>query len=684
MFKFFRKYNNYILVIGVVVLMVAFLIQPVLSIFMPDPAQDVIGTLESEELTLGQRRGAANQLDLLASAFPLLRLPESVDAMQWMLAMRDAEAMGLSASIAEVDLLVLMINRWIEAFNAMNTSNRPVPQLQLERIAKRLRVSVESLRGVLRDRIVYEDYKSLVAGLQHVSLIQQLDHQVQMYELTRQGMTQLAYRLSYKANPMPRISVPRREHFLHDLYSRVRVTAALVDAQAYLHRVEQPAQQEVEDLFDRYKNDLPGQSEPNGIGYRFADRVKLEYLSVPFNRLRQTVQIEEADALSYYDRHPHEFKIALPSTQPGDAPPDSTGAITQPYEVVRGQIVDQLKDEQATALGDRIMKSAQAMLLEDARSLDESEGYRVVTPDWQPISLQAVADRLKKQFGVQVDVSPHDQEWLTREGLAQLPGIREAFLVGTRTYSFVSYATSARELLDPDTPHPLASLRLQAMLPSSPLISASRGRYLFRLTAAQRSHPPDSLEEVRPQVVEDARRLAAYELAKQDIEMWHQRARTETLEGLASQADLTLINPPAFAKHEPAFSEGQTGRLQPPNIEAIGRDQSFVDAVFDLSQRTREAGGVQQVPPDQRLVVLPIDRRFSLALARLDETLPMTRKDAEMMSLLQPVDTMISLLFNADLAVDPLSFDAIADRVGYKPAHSDADPGVAEPPDSAE
>ena len=62
MLKFFRQYNKYILSVGVALLMIAFLIQPTLSMFAPSPGNRTIGTIGDTEITLQDQRQAGTTL----------------------------------------------------------------------------------------------------------------------------------------------------------------------------------------------------------------------------------------------------------------------------------------------------------------------------------------------------------------------------------------------------------------------------------------------------------------------------------------------------------------------------------------------------------------------------------------------------------------------------------------------
>ena len=286
--------------------------------------------------------------------------------------------------------------------------------------------------------------------------------------------------------------------------------------------------------------------------------MRIEYLTVPFNTIREQVQVEEADALDYYDTHADEFSTPLPANSPNDDAVQQSDP--QPYPQVRSRIIRILADQQAAKLSDQIIKTAQAILLENTRGLAESNGYRVIPDGWSPMALADVAQRIKEQFGVTVAVHRHhDDRWLTRSALIKLPIIGSARLVGQNAAGLVPYVMSAKKMLGQDTDNPLVSLRLQTQIPGMPLISPNGDRCLFRLIGTEVSRVPDSMDQVRPQVVQDAKRLAAYQRLQDDAQIWLDRAQSETVEVLASQLNVDLLTPRTVLEAPIRFCQRHTG-----------------------------------------------------------------------------------------------------------------------------
>src|SRR5690606_1841290 len=134
-----------------------------------------------------------------------------------------------------------------------------------------------------------------------------------------------------------RLSEPLIQHFLYDEQATVAGEAVLVDSERYLDQVAPPTEAELEALFAQYRDDLRGQGEPYGFGYRVPSRVKIEYLVVPMDRVRSQVRVSVAEAMAYYDDHAAEFRAEPPATATAPAEPQ-----VRPYAEVRDQVIDRL------------------------------------------------------------------------------------------------------------------------------------------------------------------------------------------------------------------------------------------------------------------------------------------------------------------------------------------------------
>ena len=511
-------------------------------------------------------------------------------------------------------------------------------------------------------------------GLTHMTIKERLEHYVAAGRFLQFGYYQgAAVEIESAFRGSPRLSEPMLTRFLHDNQATTQAVAAVIPSDRYLTRTSQPDEQTLTDLFDRYKQSLPGQGKPYGLGYRVPDRVKIEYLEITPERARERVRVDEADALSYYDTHQDKFR------EPVDTDPDTPDTDDQtklkPYTEVRAKILERLKNQKASELADRILKAAQAIMLEDARGLEQKDGYRVLPEEWEPLSMVDVAKQLHTQFDVLPVIHHHQDRWLTPRQLAALPGIAASQLPNQqKAVGFMPYVFSAKEWSRPEPVDGLMSLRLQAKMPSTTLVSPEGHRYLFRLVAVAPSKVPASLDEARTQVERDAKRLEAFRLLTEESATWLERAQRDGLETLASKENLQLIKPQPFSKRVSEID----GRLNVPDVPGIGREKAFVDGAFNLVDQALDATrstNIETVPAAQRTAAVAVDGMTSLLLIRVDKVEPMTRSQFKNMASAPQVGAWInqSLTGDMDGSVDndPLSIASLSSRVGYVPTYDD-------------
>lgn len=664
MLKFFRKYNKWILSVGACFLMVAFLVDPSLwSSGGGDMGGEPVGTVGETTLTVGDQRQAQAELALLRQ-LGLLVLVDGDEELTWVLMKHEAAALGLDAGRADVDMVLGLLG---------------VDEARLSQLARDMRASPEFVRETIRQWVMNQQYRELMLGLAHQPLQDRLTMYMTAASLYQQAAGQPEFIRPYfyqqadvalaAAAGRPRLSEPMLQRMAIDQLATARFTALAIPAGKVLPQVTtEPDAQALESLFERFKDTLPPRGEESEglpFGYRTPDRVHVEYLAVPLDRVTPRITIDEADALAHYEANKDRYRAPV---DPEKADMLSARGELRSYVEVRTRIIEELTQERAGDLADRIIKAARSQLLDDARSLPEKEGYRDIPADWTPMPLTAVAEAVQQdaQLGVLPDVRGFGERWFDMRDLAELPGIGRSVTTGSRPIPFPVYAMSTREI-SPDSP--AASLtRMQVGLPSAPLVDGQGTRYLFRLTAAEPARSPASLDEVREQVVSDARRVAAFELLKSQSQTWLDQARDRAdWEALAQTLGVERIESGAVPRRELA------GRGQPlaPMIDGIGRSEAVIDAVFDKASVLADEGKIADIPPADRLGAAASEPSLSLIVFRVEEFTPIAQSvyRNEVGSPAFTVRASAALEPREGDAPDPLSLAAIKDRIKFVSAH---------------
>ncbi len=647
MLKFFRKYNKWILGVGGSLLMVVFLIQPVMSMFQADPMKMALGTTDAGDLTRGDVISATSELNLLRQfGLSLDRDPNedstNNDPLRWALILKDAQSLGLSASMREIDLLQLDLGQ---------------SAADIELIASRINATPGYVRQAMRDWLIVQQYKELVAGQAHLPGRDRA-------RLMRGALTDPQSYRFYEAMAYgtSRLSKPLVEHFLQDQGAQVSGQVVVIRADQFLADSPTPTEAEIQALYEQYKDSLPGRGEPYGFGYRVPDRVKIEYLSIPMDDARQKVKVSEADALGHYRQYPQRFGGELASAQ-------SQAVAPKPYEQVRDDVIEDLTSQRAFELVEKMAKAAYGFFYEDTRGMAKHNDYRVVEDASALTSMREIADRLESEYGLLPNVHTAEGGWVNAEALIALPGIGQGRLADNLRVDFTSFVLSVKEL-EPSTDNPLLPRRLQVGLAGSPIIDRDSSRYVFRLTAAQPTHLPESLDAVRARVTQDTRKLNAYKKLLAESESWNSQAVDEGLEAVAARAQTTVVPLPQTTRRVPLAN----GLLAAPLLPGVGQSEAFVEAFFGTANGARENGGVQDASPDVVTGDVGIDPMLALAVYRVDSYQPLTREEynADANNPLLPIMIDATVL-SQTRAESPLSLKALSHRLNYKDDRTDDD-----------
>lgn len=645
MFKFFRQYNKIILVVGGCVLMVAFLIPQAVQMFAPSPAKESIGTMHGEKVTRGQAQSAAYELRLLNN-LPFRAGLLTQDEMAWMMIQADAKHMGLWASDREVDLALEAVG---------------IDEETLLDMAEARRTTTGTIREVVRRWLIAEQYRQTVVGTTYrdprggspslaLNRLQSISQSLQ--QIQQLGNLPPAYRdqfLRYalaEANGTRRLSAPLLAHFIQDNYAAVQGRVALIrpDADA----VPKPDDATLQDVFDQYKNNLPGAGEPFPFGYQYPDRVKITAVQLPMGQVRQQINVEYLDVLDAYRANPQRF-----ANESGDAPKTPTpDAVTQ--------LTEELTDRRAEQLAAKIVATVQSLLAENRRGQPQADGYYAFADDFTPLPWEEINATVQQEHGVTLNVTGDPDEWVAVGDLPTMPGIGTSRIGEGQGVPFAAYVNATQELAD-DPSQILRSLRTQVGVASKPLRGFDGNLYFFRLTDAQSAHAPDSLDEVRDQVVADAKTIAAYEQLVAEAESWKNRVVKVDLDAIADSGDVSIHDLPPFQKV--AGTDGEA-----PPVPHVGRSRAFVDAAFALVDAVGDPqADIAELPREQRVAVTPLpgaDDGPAFAIYVLDGFEPLTRSGYE-----DEVERGASLA--ADSMLDgsemsnPLSTEAMAKRVGF-------------------
>ncbi|MEL7088160.1 MAG: hypothetical protein AAGL98_06905, partial [Planctomycetota bacterium] len=539
------------------------------------------------------------------------------DGLAWLLIQRDAQQLGLYASDREVELALQTVG---------------IDQEQLLTLAKDARTTTDTIEEVVRRWLISEQYRQLVMGtayrdprgnsaspaIERLQVFRETANQIverQLQglqnlppELLQQFAPQVYQEASFmaglQANGTHRLSAPMLQHYVQDNYPTVEGRVVLVrpDTDA----VDEPTEAQIAEVFAEYKDDLPGQGEPFPFGYRYPDRVKLEYLRIPMRQVLDATQVDYVEVLDAYQTNRTFF-----ADETGESP-------EMPTAEAVASLTQQLKAEKARQLAGRIMAQVQGILGEDVRGYAQDGGYVQLPEDFTPLPWSDVVEAVRAEHDVRLDVMGDPEAWVATDELRDLEGIGFSVIGDGNGVPFENYVATTRRLETADN-RVRRSLRSQVGVASKPLRDQEGNLYLFRLLDAEASHVPASLDEVRDRVVADAKTIAAYERLVTENDSWKNMALSEGLDAVAEAAGTGVAQTFAFPKV--ADNQGN-----PPDVLGVGTNRAFVDAAFGLVEAVGATADVESLSPEQRLAVTPLTSAEggpALSLFMLDDFQPL-------------------------------------------------------------
>lgn len=465
--------------------------------------------------------------------------------------------------------------------------------------------------------------------------------------------------------------------------------------------------------FEKYADTVAGdvsESNPFGFGYKYPDRVKLQYIAVTKAEVRKVVQASrtpyewEVEARKYYRQNQDEFKTdattqATQPAQPSDLTAASTRPTTKPYEDVQQTIKDQLIDAETerrmNAIRDRLVSTLATdwaayrnAIGADAASAQTSTAPSVAAapPSSQGVPyptfeyLQKLTKQIQasEQFGVLPTAVSIADRWLTFDDLNKLPGVGQAHLNGV---PMGSYVMSTALPFVPEAQREEGGW-LRVMEPTRPMVDPNESIYIVRLSAAQPSHKPATIAEVEQQLRADLLTARAYELAKADAQKLLEQARQQgSLRAAADERTVVSAGPitnregqvvPALALTGPPADRfvNQAFRLlatTQPTAAAPTRPANAVTPVASTNQATTQgtdgADGADYPRPID-LVELPRDGR--VLVAQLGDVQAMWTERSIPMELTQ-IQRALAVNLMRDFIQSWFSYDNVVARLNFIP-----------------
>ncbi len=597
MLKLLRKYNKWILAVGGSVLMVVFLL-PSLQGMGRSPAGIVVATIDGEKITLRDEQNAQQELLFLRSLEPRVEVPldvmflrvgvgdqESIAAqrpgLHWLMLTKEAQRNGMVGGPQDGRSFLFDLSSMIVGQEFMRMAPYRDPAELEAQLPAAQRAEHDALEAARADYITSQGAP---------------ERWVDGALAKARGVLRLynAY-LNFDQPGLPESAAIAQRY-----YDKATIDFFLIDAAQRVDPDWTPSEDEVALQYALHKNTARGQGE-HGFGYRDDDQVKFEWIRVSRLDVQNAVTVSavEANAAWRADR----VKYA------GD------------FNAERGRVVEDLRALRV----DAVMKQAEQAVLAEAQKsqtgLTRTEAGRFVLPEgWAGPALSAIAEAVgqkrRAQHGASIPnplIDSSGEFWVTRGGVLALPSVGHASMqVGPNRVPLTDLVFSTAEI-DPESP-----FRVQTGVLAGPLLAQPPGDVVFfRVTAARPAGEP-GLEMVRGLVVEDLRRLEAFnDLVNQAPEI---RGRV-VAEGMAAAAEsfgATLrrgvgVERRGMGVLEPSAEFGPRD-LQPINTETVR------NAIVDRVDALDDTRPLNELPPEELVVTIPLPATLALLVSGIRDT----------------------------------------------------------------
>jgi hypothetical protein len=381
--------------------------------------------------------------------------------------------------------------------------------------------------------------------------------------------------------------------------------------------------------------------------------VQVEYLTVDPGQIQAKVSVRGREARRYYEQNKQKYieRVPRPTTQSAQPVRQQYDEVQRTFEEVEKQVREDCRAEKAIQEAQRLVNR----MRDEARRPWEAaprgeDGFRTAPPQEALVSFEALRDKHSDTY----EVIYGKTELLDIEELQNVPGLGLAsFQIGADPRDRLSTAGLAFRVKGLVTADPEDAVSaLNVLEPSRLLFESRRDRetgeqlpyqaYFFRVIRVKPSGPPDSIDTVRDQLVQDLKLLKAFEVAGEHAQQLASSARVAGLAAAVESAGelrQLLTAAEEWASTQPAAVRGTRfgytrylGPLTPRG--AFTRVPSYVHEYVGLAPILHEqvfalAESLPSTGPVHRVAVVPVTEDQKWVVAELEEIKPVYAGDFE-------------------------------------------------------
>lgn len=651
MLKFLRKYNKWILVIGGSLLMVAFLAPQAIQ-QLPKLRDKTVARYDGEPVKASEIQLASDELraiDAIGGRLPVtdvlltLTAPNNERDVEWYLLSREAEEAGFVGSDQDGVTLYPLIAQQLamaEVQYRMQQFQQRLTPLQQQQLAAQLAPQWQ-------ERLLANESNAAGAG------------RFRTLEELRRTFAKLhgVLRMTQAFERVPRYSSSRATRAGKETFSSAVYDYLVIPADRFIQNIEDPSEEAIQAHFEQYKDKMPSETD-YGIGYLQPQRLKLEWLVIDRTGIENAITIDPVEASKYQQLNKDRFP----------------GTFTQEKPNVEAV----LRRETASGIMDQIENIVQAEMLSATRTIEQEGGYYVLPEDWsdQRLDLETLAQTIVEKVadsneGLTIPaptVERRADTWHTQQDILMLPDIGfSSIQIGSQQIPFYQGVFAVREL------NPNLNLPIQTGVLASayPFTGPDGSRYFFRVLDSRDVSPPESVDEVREEIVTDIKRIAAYEELLSELPNYAEVAASAGLEAVQEAVNAGLPEPdeegaedaPARVQvRESVTLRSRVGQTTP----AVFRDEDVLKAAYDVSRPLDPTRDIESVPLAERTFHAPAPKSLAVVVGHVDGLAPLTAESfASSYDQLKSMLTQLEVIEIEERAY-PFSYENLLNRHNFE------------------
>lgn len=626
MLKFLRKYSKWILVVGGSLLMVAFLLPQALQSLGQGAGNRTLMVVDGRRVKADEFFEKTRGYTLVSTLLGQSALPqEGIESRNhWYLLVEEARRSGLIGGPQSGERFISQYaDRVVRRFESQ--AGQSMGPGFSDDLALQLNQGIDSIANGETDISATRE-QILQALAEFAGVLRLKDSWVDLARVSDR-----------------RVKVEGRR--VRDIAT---VAYRVYPAGEYDGEIREPTDEELLEHYQTYKDTRPGEGE-YGVGYLLPPRVKLEWVTFEALPVLRAVTVDPVEV----------ERLMLTR---GDDPELAT--LTE--DNARRRIQSNLRDREFERVMRAVEQAVAGQVALAKRTLPEDGDFRVLPDDWasKRPSLEDVAtkaaERVSLSTGVEIPpgkVTRRVDGWLTAADLAQVPQFGAAR--SPDGSSAPELVLSVRELA------PAASTGLQVgLLSETPLIGPDGARIFFRVTEARRESPPDSMEEIRDDVVRDWRAIRAFE---------ELRERTAEFAFGYASGDVPPPDADAQIPTTDSFATVTRERALTPAGSLIDTE-AFCSAAMDAASSVDASVDPESIPVEERTFAVALPEALSVVAGKVTRVSPLTRE------MYRDSHGQLVLMVVADErartdAPDPYSWESMSERLDVRIVDRDDDEG---------